>query len=276
MSCYPSRNNCCRYRCTPVCCIPGPQGPAGVPGPPGPTGPFGGPSGTTGPTGPTGIAGFTGFTGETGLAGFTGFTGDTGGTGFTGFTGQTGSTGVGFTGPTGDTGFTGATGLTGFTGFTGFTGSAGFTGETGSTGPTGDAGGLLAAAEFFNTLDTDLIVAAGADVTIPTDGPIIGTSIVRTNATTFTLVDAGVYLIQFQGSFTELGQIALTLNGTPLAASVVGKLAGDAQLGILQLVSVAAGTTLTIRNVNALSITFLAILGGVLPSNLTLVISRLA
>ena len=257
--------------------VTGPTGPAGIPG---------GPTGETGPTGPTGPTGETGPTGPTGETGPTGPTGETGPTGPTGETGPTGPTGeTGPTGPTGETGPTGPTGETGPTGPTGEIGPTGLTGEIGSTGPTGIAGtsggAVLAAADFYALMPPDnaATVAVGADVEFPNDGPILGTDITRLTATTFNLASIGIYQVLFQVSVTEAGQLVVSLNGTEIAATVVGRATGTSQIVETCLIQTSApNTVITVRNPasesTALTITPLA--GGTEAVSAHLTITRYA
>ena len=50
-----------------------------------------------------------------------------------------------------------------------------------------------------------------------------GTGIIRNSASLFTLVNVGTYLVMFQVSVKEAGQLELTLNGNEIAYTVSGR-----------------------------------------------------
>jgi len=277
----------------------GPQGSAGPIGPIGPAGATGavgtigltgakgatGAAGATGAIGNAGPVGLTGVAGATGPAGPTGLTGVAGATGPAGPTGQTGVAGAtGPAGPTGQTGVAGATGLagpTGQTGVAGATGAIGPAGSTGPAGPTGPSGGLLDFADFYALMPTDnaATIAPGADISFPENGPALASSnITRIDTTQFSLVAIGTYQVMFQVSVYEAGQLELTLNGSELAYTVVGRATGTSQIVEMALVQTTApDSILTVRNPtgspSALTITPSA--GGASPVSAHLVITRL-
>ena len=120
-------------------------------------------------------------------------------------------------------------------------------------------------------------VAPSNAVSFPQRGPASGTDIVQSNATTFTLTTAGIYLFTFQVSVTEAGQLALAQNGVELAQSVVGRATGTSQIVGTSMVTASAGDTLQVNNPAgespALTITPLA--GGTDPVSAHLTILRL-
>ena len=262
----------------------GPQGSAGPIGPIGPAGATGavGTIGLTGAKGATGAAGATGAIGNAGPVGLTGVAGATGPAGPTGLTGVAGATGP--AGPTGQTGVAGATGPagpTGQTGVAGATGAIGPAGSTGPAGPTGPSGGLLDFADFYALMPTDnaATIAPGADISFPENGPALASSnITRIDTTQFSLVAIGTYQVMFQVSVYEAGQLELTLNGSELAYTVVGRATGTSQIVEMALVQTTApDSILTVRNPtgspSALTITPSA--GGASPVSAHLVITRL-
>jgi hypothetical protein len=210
----------------------GPTGPAGASGASGPAGSTGatGAAGATGSTGATGAAGATGSTGATGATGVPGATGATGPMGNTGATGSTGGTGsTGATGSTGLTGGTGATGSNGSTGATGDAGTTGATGATGDTGPTGATGtnGLGSFGYAFNTSAT--VIVAGDAATFDSAGPVFGLIPPPPGGSTFTVINDGVYTLEYQvrGSSNalstdplvfEIRVNAVALNGSKYAS----------------------------------------------------------
>ena len=120
---------------------------------------------------------------------------------------------IGSPGPIGPTGPTGPQGLPG--------------------GPTGPDGGIFNYADFYALMPPDnaATVAPGTDVSFPQDGPNSGASITRIGASSFNLAEIGTYQIYFNVPISEAGQLQLTLNGTPLAYTVVG---GQPELAIFQ------------------------------------------
>lgn len=255
----------------------GPQGPAGVAGPIGPQGPVGeaGPVGPQGPAGATGAAGPQGPIGETGPAGPQGPIGETGPVGPQGPIGATGATG-----PQGPAGPQGPVGETGPVGPQGPIGPQGPVGETGPAGPMGPAGGVLSYADFYALMPPDNAedVEPGTDVSFPQDGPNSGDGITRISSSAFNLAEIGTYLVLFQVSVTEDGQLVLTLNGQDLAYTVVGRSTRTSQIvGMAIVETTAANSTLTVRNPdgtgNALTVTPLA--GGTRPVSAHLVITRI-
>jgi hypothetical protein len=124
--------------------------------------------------------------------------------------------------------------------------------------------------------DNPASVAPGTAVSFPRAGAASGTDIVQANATTFTLAAAGIYLVTFQVSVTEAGQLALAQNGVELAQSVVGRATGTSQIFGTSIVTAAAGDSLQVNNPAgesiALSITPLA--GGTDPVSAHLTILR--
>lgn len=244
---------CCPVN--PVCpvCPPGPQGPVGPRGPQGVQGPVG----SVGPQGPTGPQGPIGATGPQGPAGPAGA--------------------IGATGPQGPIGETGATGPIGATGATGPQGPIG---PQGPVGPQGPAGTVLSFADFYALMPPDNAapIAPGADVAFPQNGPVGGTNITRLSDTEFALLDPGIYLVQFQVSADEAGQLVLTLNGAELPFTVVGRATGTSQLvGVALVETTVATSVLTLRNpadaTTALTITPDA--GGTEAASAHLVIAQL-
>ena len=279
----------------------GPQGPEGVIGPVGPQGPTGetgpigpqGPAGETGPVGPQGPAGVAGPVGPQGPTGEAGPVGPQGPAGETGATGPQGPAGVaGPAGPQGPAGETGPVGPQGPAGEVGPIGPQGPIGETGPVGPQGPAGvagpvgpqgpagGLLNYADFFALMPPDnaTTVAPGTDVSFPQDGPNSGSGITRSGPSTFTLGEIGTYLVLFQVSVTEEGQLILTLNGADLAYTVAGRETGTSQIvGMAMVETTTADSVLTVRNPDgtAAALTITPLAGGTRPVSAHLVIMQI-
>ena len=282
--CAEREQYCCCTNCPPGPAGPqgpigprGPAGPQGIPGVRGPVGPQG-PEGVAGPVGPQGPVGETGAIGPQGPAGVAGPAGPQGPAGVAGPVGPQGPTGeAGPVGPQGPAGETGPAGPQGPVGATGPAGPQGPVGETGSQGP---AGGILNYADFFALMppDNSATVAPGTDVSFPQDGPNSGSGIARSGPSSFTLAEIGTYLVQFQVSVTEAGQLILTLNGEDLAYTVAGRATGTSQIvGMAIVETTVTGSVLTVRNpegtAEALTITPLA--GGTRPVSAHLVIMQI-
>ena len=241
-SCCESKDYCC---CN--VCPPGPQGPAGPQGPVGPRGP-------AGPQGIPGVRGLVGPQGPEGVAGP-----------------------IGPQGPAGEAGPVGPQGPAGETGPVGPQGPAG---ETGPVGPQGPAGGILNYADFFALMppDNSATVAPGTDVSFPQDGPNSGSGIARSGPSSFNLAQIGTYLVLFQVSVTEAGQLILTVNGEDLAYTVAGRATGTSQIvGMAIVETTVTGSVLTVRNPEgtAAALTITPLAGGTRPVSAHLIITQI-
>ena len=211
-------------------CAQGPRGysgPRGLTGRPGPQGP----RGLTGPQGPRGLTGPQGPQGEIGPQGPQGE--------------------IGPQGPQGEVGPQGPQGLQGEVGPQGPQGEIGPQGLQGEVGPQGPAGVIANYADFYAIMPPDnaATVAEGTDVSFPQDGPTSASTITRQTDSSFILSDIGTYMIQFQVSVTEPGQLVLTLNDVELPYTVVGRATGTSQLVGISLVSTTSeNSILTVRN----------------------------
>lgn len=163
----------------------------------------------------------------------------------------------GFPGLPGIQGPQGPQGPQGIQGETGPQGPQGLQGETGPQGPqgiqgeTGPAGVIANYADFYAVMPPDnaATVAVGGDVDFPQDGPNSSGTITRTGLDTFSLIDVGTYLVMFQVSVTEAGQLVLTLNGEELPYTVVGRATGTDQIvGTSIITTTVATSILTVRN----------------------------
>ena len=280
---YHPKEHCCADREQYCCCAncpPGPVGPQGPVGPRGPAGPQGipgvrGPVGPQGPVGETGAVGPQGPVGETGPAGPQGPIGETGPAGPQGPSGEAGPAG-----PQGPVGETGPAGPQGPIGETGPVGPQGPIGETGPAGPQGPAGGILNYADFFALMPPDnaATVAPGTDISFPQDGPNSGSGIARSGPSSFNLAEIGTYLVLFQVSVTEAGQLILTLNGGDLAYTVAGRATGTSQIvGMAMVETTVTDSVLTVRNPEgtAAALTITPLAGGTRPVSAHLVILQI-
>ncbi len=175
----------------------------------------------------------------------------------------------------GSAGIPGVAGPAGAPGIAGAAGAAGIQGVQGIPG----APGLLDFSDFYALMPTDNAapIAAGSAVAFPQNGPTNST-ITRDNATQFNLPAIGSYLVEFQVSVTEAGQLMLRLNGALVADSVVGRATGSSQIiGHSIVTTTTQNSTLEVinppGNTPALTITPLA--GGTQNVSAHLMIIRL-
>jgi hypothetical protein len=127
--------------------------------------------------------------------------------------------------------------------------------------------------------DNFATVAAGADVEFPSDGPFMGTDVLRLGPSSFNLVSIGTYQVLFQVSIDEPGQLVVTLNTLPQAYTVVGRATGSTQIvGICLIKTLAENSSLTIRNPagNPAALTITPSAGGASSVSAHLVIVRLS
>lgn len=160
-------------------------------------------------------------------------------------------------------------------------GLTGAQGPIGLTGSQGLSGGVLSGADFYALMpgDNSAVVAQGTDIQFPNDGPNTGSNIIRTGPSTFNLISIGIYLVQFQVSVTEAGQLCVALNLAEQPYTVVGRATGASQIvGVCLVRTTLANSILSIRNPasesTALTITPLA--GGTLPVSAHLTIIQIA
>lgn len=162
----------------------------------------------------------------------------------------------------------------------GLTGQTGNQGGMGVQGETGSVTIGLEFADFFALMpgDNAATVALGAAVEFPQDGPAAGT-ITRVSATQFNLAAIGTYMVQFQVSVSEAGQLQLDLNGGPVANSVAGRATGTSQIvGISFITTSAINTVLRVINpaANPAALTITPLAGGALSVSAHLAILRLS
>ena len=156
-------------------------------------------------------------------------------------------------------------------------GKQGRDGKRGRDGKPGVSGG----ADFYALIpgDNAATVAPGTDVAFPQDGVNTDTNITRISAYTFNIENVGTYLVQFQVSVTEAGQLCLALNGAEEPFTVVGRATGTSQLvGNCLIKTVTENTIVSVRNpsaeTTALTITPLA--GGTNPVSAHLLFLQIA
>ena len=135
-------------------------------------------------------------------------------------------------------------------------------------------------ADFYAMMpgDNALTVAAGAAVQFPQNGPSSVGSIVRFSPSVFGLLAIGTYQVMFQVSVNEQGQLALSLNGVPLAYTTVGRATGSSQIvGIALVTTTVPNSFLSVINPvgNPVALTVAPFAGGSQPVSAHLVITRL-
>lgn len=126
--------------------------------------------------------------------------------------------------------------------------------------------------------DNAATVAPGTDVSFPQDGLNSGSAIVRIGDDSFNLAHIGVYQVLFQVGVTEAGQLELTLDGAPLAYTVIGRATGTSQIiGLSILTTTTINSVLTVRNPadNSTALTITPLAGGTQPVSAHLVITQI-
>ena len=141
--------------------------------------------------------------------------------------------------------------------------------------------GFLNYADFYALMPSDNAdtVAPGTDVDFPQDGPSSGSSIVRAGANSVNLVEIGTYQVYFSVPISEAGQLQLTLNGSPLAYTVVGRATGTSNISGMFLVETStSNSVLTVRNPagNPAALTITPSAGGAAPVSAHLIIMQLS
>jgi hypothetical protein len=155
----------------------------------------------------------------------------------------------------------------------------GATGAIGAIGATGATEGLFDIADFFALMpgDNAATVAVGAAVEFPQDGTNIGPDVTRVSSTQFQLGAIGTYLIQFQVSVTEPGQLAVAIGDTIQPNTVVGRATGTSQIvGMSLLTTTVVNELVSIINPpgNSTALTITPIAGGTYSVSAHLIITR--
>lgn len=135
-------------------------------------------------------------------------------------------------------------------------------------------------ADFYALMppDNSSTVAPGTDFSFPQDGPNSGAGISRIDADSFNLGKIGTYQILFQVSVTEAGQLILTLNGSDLDYTTVGRATGTDQIiGMSIVETTSVNSVLTVRNPvgNSTALTITPNAGGTRPVSAHLVITQI-
>ncbi len=139
---------------------------------------------------------------------------------------------------------------------------------------------VLSFADFYALMppDNSASVAAGTAIAFPNAGPTSATSITATSSTQFQLSDVGTYMVSWQVSVNEAGQLVLEINGTEDLATVVGRATGTSQIVGNRLITTVTSNSI-LRVVNPLGsptvLTITTTAGGARPVSASLVIMRL-
>ena len=126
--------------------------------------------------------------------------------------------------------------------------------------------------------DNAATVGPGTDVSFPQDGPNSGSDIARIGDDSFNLAQIGTCQVLFQVGVSEAGQLELTLNGAPLAHTVVGRATGTSQIIVLAILATTTiNSVLTVRNPsdNSTALTITPLAGGTQPVSAHLVITQI-
>ena len=140
-------------------------------------------------------------------------------------------------------------------------------------------GSITTFAEFYALMpgDNTATIAAGSPIEFPQNGPTNGI-ITRINASQFNIPAVGIYLVHWQVSIAEAGQLILQLNGTDIATSVVGRATGTSQIvGHTMITTTQPNSILTVVNPsgNPVAITLNPAAGGTRAVSANLVITRM-
>jgi hypothetical protein len=124
--------------------------------------------------------------------------------------------------------------------------------------------------------DNAATVATLLPILFPQDGPSSSGGITRTSASAFNLASIGVYEVTFQASTTEAGQLMLTLNGSALQYTAVGRATGTSQIvGTVLVETTSINSVLRVTNASAGVLTLTPFAGGPQPVSAHLVVLRL-
>ncbi len=174
----------------------------------------------------------------------------------------------------------GPTGNDGATGPQGATGLQGPTGNNGATGAAGPTGSPAEFADFYALMPPNnaATVAPGTAVEFPNVGAASGT-ITGLSASTFNIAEVGNYMVYFQVSVDEAGQLGLQLNGILLSNTIVGRATGTSQIsGTFIISTVVTNSTIAVINPpgNSTALTITPLAGGANLVSAHLVITKLA
>ena len=139
---------------------------------------------------------------------------------------------------------------------------------------------VLEFADFYALMPPDNVnaVSAGSAVEFPNAGPTNSSSIIAISDTEFQFSDIGTYMVSWQVSIDEIGQLVLELDGTEQLNTVVGRAIGTTQIvGNRIITTETINTVLRVVNPkgNAGVLTITPKAGGNEAVSASLVITRL-
>lgn len=179
-------------------------------------------------------------------------------------------------GAQGPAGPAGAQGVAGPAGAQGVQGPIGLTGPQGPAGSGGGGGGFTPAYAYIYNLSAQN-VAVEAPVLFDSNGLMVG--VVHTpSSPSISISTAGVYSIGFSVSSVQANQFTLFVNGVPQPSAVYGSGAGTQQTDGQVVLSLAAGSVLSLVNHSSASaVTLASLVGGTQATvNASIFINRLA
>ncbi|WP_435354375.1 hypothetical protein [Emticicia sp. SJ17W-69] len=140
-------------------------------------------------------------------------------------------------------------------------------------------GSITTFAEFYALMpgDNTATIAAGSTIQFPQNGPTNGI-ITRINTSQFNIPAVGIYLVHWQVSIAEAGQLILQLNGTDVPTSVVGRATGTSQIvGHTMITTTSVNTILSVANPsgNPVALTINPSAGGSRAVTANIVITRM-
>ncbi len=140
-------------------------------------------------------------------------------------------------------------------------------------------GSITTFSEFYALMpgDNTATIAAGSPIEFPQNGLSNGI-ITRINASQFNIPAVGIYLVDWQVSIAEAGQLMLQLNGTDIPTSVVGRATGTTQIiGHTMIMTTSPNSILQVVNPsgNPVALTINPTAGGTRAVTANLVITRI-
>lgn len=141
-------------------------------------------------------------------------------------------------------------------------------------------GGILAFADFYALMppNNSATVAVGAAIEFPNAGPTSGSDITKITPTQFQLSAIGTYMVSWQVSVNEAGQLVLEINTVEDLTTVVGRATGTSQItGNRIITTTSINTILSVVNPigNSTALTITPNAGGAKPVSASLVITRI-
>lgn len=140
-------------------------------------------------------------------------------------------------------------------------------------------GSITTFSEFYALMpgDNTATIAAGSAIEFPQNGLSNGI-ITRINASQFNIPAVGIYLVDWQVSIAEAGQLILQLNGTDIPTSVVGRATGTSQIiGHTMIMTTSPNSVLQVVNPsgNPVALTINPTAGGTRAVTANLIITRI-